>query len=281
MAQVRIVTDSAADLTPDVVEAHGITVVPLSVKFGDATYLDGETITPAEFYRLLATDQHFPRTSQPSVGQFEQAYAGLRDGGAEIISVHLTSKLSGTYNAARLASRNVEGVTVHLVDSLLASEPEGELVLEAARLAEQGRPVPEILAAVDDLQRRIHFGIMLDTLTHIQRGGRIGRAQGLVGSLLSIKPILSLEEGVVVPKQRVRTTSKALQELVDDAKRLAPLERICIMHANAPKLAETLAGLARPLVEGDIPIGELGAVIGAHVGAGAVGLVSVQARRAR
>src|SRR5579872_643738 len=120
MAQVRVVTDSAADLPADLVEAHGIGVVPLSVHFGENTFLDGETITPAEFYTMLASDPHFPRTSQPSVGRFEETYTRLRDEGAEIISIHLSSRLSGTFNAAGLAARTVESATIHLVDSQLA-----------------------------------------------------------------------------------------------------------------------------------------------------------------
>jgi DegV family protein with EDD domain len=278
MAAVRVLTDSAADIPPDLAASLDITVVPLSVHFGETTYLDGETITPEEFYRLLATDPHFPRTSQPSVGRFEEAYARLRDEGAEIVSIHLSSKLSGTFNAASLAARSVEGAKVHLVDSLVASRPQGELVLEAARLAQQGCSIPAILEGIEDLRRRIHFGIMLDTLTHIQRGGRIGRAQGLLGTLLSIKPIVSLEDGVVTPKQRVRTTARALQELAAETRQYAPLAGARIMHSDQ-KLAEELAKQARPNVPGEIPMQLLGPVVGTHVGAGAVALMTIQARQ--
>jgi DegV family protein with EDD domain len=279
MAQVRVVTDSAADLPPELVAEHGITVVPLSVHFGEKTFLDGETITPGEFYHILATDPHFPRTSQPSVGRFEEAYARLRDEGAEIISIHLSSHLSGTFNAAGLAARSIEGAEIHLVDSLQASMLLGELALEAARLKEQGRTVPEVLERVENLRQRLHFGLMLDNLTHIQRGGRIGRAQGLLGTLLSIKPILSMEEGVVVPRQRVRTTARALQELANEAKGWEPLAGLRVMHADAPKLAEDLVSLVRPFAPGEVPVQLLGPVIGTHVGAGAVGVISIQAEK--
>lgn len=276
MAQVRIVTDSAADLPHDSARALGISVVPLAVSFGSSSYLDGVDITPDEFYRLLASDPNFPRTSQPAVGLFEQTYTTLRDEGAEIISLHLSSGLSGTLQAATIAAGNVPGATIHLVDSLTASMGEGVMVLEAARMAAAGRDAATILAYVERMKSRVHVGIMLDTLAYVQRGGRIGRAASMIGTLLSVKPILGVEDGIVVPRQRVRTTGKALQELANETRNLRPLKELYVLHSNAKHLADALLPLLRPFAPGEIPVQLIGPVVGAHVGAGAVGIVSLR-----
>ena len=277
MANVRIVTDSAADLTADTVAEYGIRVAPLSVIFGDKSFLDGETIVPSQFYELLRTDPHFPRTSQPSIGLFEQIYTEARDDGVEVVSIHLSSKLSGTWNAATTAAQAVEGARVHIYDSLNASIVEGEQVRFAAQLAAEGATVQQILAGLDGFRPRLHHLFMLDSLEHVQRGGRIGRAQSLIGSLLSVKPILTILDGEVVPVQRVRTTAKALQELANDARRHAPLVGMRIAHANAPNQVEQLLALLRPFAgEREIPVQPFGPVIGVHAGIGAVGLLMVQ-----
>jgi DegV family protein with EDD domain len=276
MQQIQVVTDSAADIPPQQAAELGITVVPLTIHFGDKTYHDGEDLTPTEFYALLKSNSNFPRTSQPSVGRFEQAYRTLGGGGAEIISIHLSSRLSGTFASATTASRNVEGARVHLVDSLVAAMAQGELVLAAAQMVRDGRGVPEILQHVDSLRQRMHIGIMLDNLTHLQRGGRIGRAQGLLGTLLNVKPIVALEDGVVVPRQRVRTTARALEELAGGARAWGALERMHIVHANAPALVEQLQALLRPFAPGEVPVDFIGPVVGTHVGAGAIGLLSIK-----
>lgn len=277
MANVRIVTDSASDLTADTVAAYGIRVAPLSVSFGDRSFLDGETIVPSQFYELLRTDPNFPRTSQPSIGRLQEIYTEARDDGVEVVSIHLSSKLSGTWNAATTAAQAVEGARVHLYDSLNASIVEGEQVRFAAQLAAEGATVPQILAGLDGFRPRLHHLFMLDSLEHVQRGGRIGRAQSLIGSLLSVKPILTILNGEVTPVQRVRTTAKALQELANDAQRRAPLAGMRIAHANAPEQAEQLLALLRPFAgEREIPVQPFGPVIGVHAGIGAVGLLMVQ-----
>jgi len=277
MANVRIVTDSAADLTADAIAEYGIRVAPLSVSFGDKSFLDGETITPDQFYELLRTDPNFPRTSQPSIGRLQQIYTEARDDGVEVVSIHLSSKLSGTWNAATTAAHAVEGARVHLYDSLNASIVEGEQVRFAARRAAEGASAAQILAELDAFRPRLHHLFMLDSLEHVQRGGRIGRAQSLIGALLSVKPILSILNGEVMPVQRVRTTAKALQELANDARRHVPLAGMRIAHANAPAQVEQLLTLLRPLAGGrEIPVQPFGPVIGVHAGIGAVGLVMVQ-----
>jgi DegV family protein with EDD domain len=147
--------------------------------------------------------------------------------------VHLSSRLSGTCNTAAMAARAVEGAHVHVVDSLTACMAEGDLVLTAAHLAEEGLPAAEIARRVEAMRPRVEVAIMLDSLAHLQRGGRIGRAQSMLGTLLNIKPIVSVEEGIVVPKQRVRTASRALQEMADEVKSRGPLASLRIEHPGS------------------------------------------------
>jgi DegV family protein with EDD domain len=275
MGTVRIVTDSAADIPHEIAAGLGITVVPLAVQFGATSYLEGVDLTATQFYGLLASDPNFPRTSQPSIGRFEEVYRGLIGDEVEIISIHISSKLSGTFNAASLAAANLPGSRIHLVDTLTASMAEGVFVLTAARLAAEGKSASEILAALEALRPRVFVMFMLDSMTHVQRGGRIGRAQSMIGSLLNIKPLLVIEDGVVTPRQRARTTAKALQEMATAAKERAPLVEVHVMHGNAPEAAEQLAALLRPYVHGTLDIGMLGAAIGTHAGPGTLGFVSV------
>jgi DegV family protein with EDD domain len=275
MGTVRIVTDSASDIPAEAAAELDITVVPLAVQFGATSYLEGVDLTAAQFYGLLASDPNFPRTSQPSVGRFEEIYRGLIGDEVEIISIHISSKLSGTFNAASLAAANLPGSHIHLVDTLTASMAEGVYVLTAARLAATGQSAAEILAALEALRPRVFVMFMLDSMTHVQRGGRIGRAQSMIGSLLSIKPLLTIEAGLVTPRQRARTVTRALQEMANAAKERAPLVEVYVMHGNAPEAAEQLAALLRPYVRGTLHIAMLGAAIGTHAGPGTLGFVSV------
>lgn len=276
MGTVRIVTDSASDIPADTAAALGITVVPLTVRFGSTSYQEGVDLTAARFYELLASDPHFPSTSQPSAGRFEEVYRGLAGNAVEIISIHISSKLSGTFGAASLAAANLPETPIHLVDTLTASMAEGVYVLAAARMASAGKTVAEILTALEAMRSRVFVFFMLDSMTHVQRGGRIGRAQSMIGSMLSIKPLLTIEDGLVTPRQRARTTARALQEMANLARERAPLVEAHVMHGNAPTAAEQLASLLRPYARGTLDIGMLGAVIGTHAGPGTLGFVGVQ-----
>jgi fatty acid kinase fatty acid binding subunit len=276
---VRLVTDSASDIPPAERERLGIIVVPLSVQFGDAVYIDGETLDTQGFYRMLATDGHLPRTSQPSVGRFEQVYREAQEAGDEVLSIHISSVLSGTFGAASLAARGVEGLRCRLVDTGTVSLGEGYLVMLAARLLREGLPAEEAARRIEALHSTIHIYVMLDNLLYLQRGGRIGRAQSLLGTLLSVKPIVTITDEVQ-PYQRVRTVSRALDELVAAARKNEPLETIYVGHSAAPELARDLVGRLQPLLP-DRPIETivLGPVVGSHIGAGCVGLVAVQQPR--
>lgn len=272
---VRIVTDSASDIPLSERERLGIVVVPLSVQFGDKVYVDGETLDTTGFYRMLSAGNHMPRTSQPAVGRFEQVYQDARDAGDEVLSIHISSVLSGTFGTAGLAARHVEGLRCRLVDSHTVSMGEGYLVQQAARLVGEGMLVEQVAQRIEALRSTIHIYIMLDNLTYLQRGGRIGRAQSLLGTLLSVKPIVTITDEVQ-PYQRPRTVSRALDELVAAARKHEPLETLYVGHSAAPQLADELVQRLQPLLPGrTIERIELGPVVGSHIGTGCVGLVAV------
>jgi DegV family protein with EDD domain len=283
MTRVHVVTDSTADLPAGLVEAEGldITIVPLNVHFGAETFRDKIDLTNEEFFRRLATSPVLPTTSQPAVGDFEAAYRRLAADGGPIVSIHISSRLSGTYQAARLAAGTLggEGATVAVVDSLNTSLGLGFLVIAAARQARAGAGLAEIVAQVERMVPQIHLVFLVDTLEYLQRGGRIGRAQALLGSLLSIKPILRLDEGQVVPLRRERTRARALDALVAVASDLERVTTLGVIHSGAPAdartLAERLAPAVRPpLTPEAILISEFGPVVGTHTGPGAVGFVA-------
>jgi DegV family protein with EDD domain len=276
MTHIRVVTDSAADIPRELAAKYGIVVVPLSIHFGSKAYISGDELDASEFYTLLSTNSDFPRTSQPSVGRFEKVYQELHDEGAEVISIHLSSKLSGTFSGAGMAAKSVDGAEVHLVDSLSGSMGEGVLALAAAKLANEGKSAGDIVRYIEVMRARTHVVVMVDSMLHVQRGGRIGRAQSMLGTLLNVKPLISLDNGEVVPRQRVRTVQRALQEMANEARDKLPLRELWIMHANAPKLVDQCRGLLQPLFDREIPAELLGPVVGTHVGQGAIGIVMVQ-----
>ena len=271
---LKIVTDSASDLPPDIAHSLDITVVPLSVHFGDRTYIDGEDIDASTFYRMLQTERVHPHTAQPSVGRFEDAFRCLAAAGHEIVAITLAASLSGTFNSVMLAARNVPEVRVTVVDSGTASMALGSLVIRAARLAQEGCTATEVVDVVRTMMPRLGVYFLVDTLIYLQRGGRIGRARSLVGTMLNVKPILTLRDGVVTPLKRVRTRGKALQEVVELVRAQAPIEESYVMHAAAPEQAAELAALIQPACDGvHVDVLPLGPVVGVHIGPGTLGVI--------
>ena len=277
MAGIRIVTDSTADLPEEMVQELGITVVPSIVRFGDEVLHEGVDITNAEFYHRITVDPEHPSTSQPSPGEFVEAYQGIAAEADEIISIHLSSDLSGTIESATLAAGNEEvGTPVHVVDSRVISGALGSLVMMAAERARDGVGVEAILSELNDWipQGRICF--LLDTLDYLKRGGRIGAAQAFLGSLLKVKPILHVMNGVVEPLDRARSVRKAtdriLRYLHDEAGD-GPLAYAGMLYSTDKDLAMTIKD--RIDAEFEVErwyVTEIGAVIGAHTGPGAVGV---------
>jgi DegV family protein with EDD domain len=275
---VRIVTDSTCDLPAALVQAHGITVVPLTVFFGDEAFLDTVDITPDEFYERLAVSKELPRTSQPSVELFREAYERCGADGDEIVSIHLSSKLSGTLNAASVAREAVAPeIHVDLIDSYNVSLGLGLIVLEAARAAQGGASLADVVAVTRRAMDRVSVHVVVDTLEFLQRGGRIGRARSFLGSVLSIKPILRVEDGEVAPFERVRTRSKAIERMFELGVSMARAKELFVACSGSDEEARALIERLRPaLPHTDIILGHLGPIVGVYTGPNALGIAALE-----
>lgn len=277
---VRIVTDSACDLPPELEQRHGIEIVPLTIRFGDDEAVDRRDLTPEQFWSKMARSAVLPETAAPSAGAFEDAFRRLADAGADgIVCITLSSKLSATIQSAQVAAKAFEGeLPIEVVDSLSVTLGIGNQVLAAARLAEEGADVATIRDHVLDLRSRSRVYGALDTLENLKKGGRIGAAAALVGSMLSIKPLISVEDGEVHPGARVRTRSKALRWLVDKVKEEGAVENLAILHGDAPDLP-VLLEMFEPLYPSDqIVVGQVGPVIGTHAGPRVIGVTYHRSR---
>ncbi len=270
---VRIVTDSACDLPEAICEDLGVEVVPLTIRFGTREFVDRKELSVDAFWRELETSPELPETSAPSVGAFEETFRRLSDDGADaIVCINLSARLSATMQSAQVAAKALDGKTpIEIIDSNSASMGIGNLVLHAARRARAGASLEEIVAEVEARRSREHVFAALDTLEYLRKGGRIGGAQAMLGSLLSIKPIISVLDGAVEPAGRVRTRSKALRFLIDQIP-AGKVELISVLHANAPDVDEFLAMLAPVVPDAEVTVGTIGPVIGVHTGPRLIGI---------
>src|SRR4051794_7845698 len=281
---VAVVTDSTAYLPADLVEEFGIAGVPLYVGLAGRSGREGSDVTPGEVARVLSTRGGHVSTSRPTPGDFVAVYRRLLDAGADrIVSVHLSTELSGTHAAARLAAAQVGEHVVTVLDSRSAAMGTGFAVLAAARAAAAGRPAEEVAEAARTTAAATRTFFVVDILEHLRRGGRIGSAAALLGSALSVKPLLHVADGQVVALEKVRTSSRALHRLVQRAAEVAgdgPVA-VAVHHLAAPERAARLAEQLRTRLTrlGELHVSELGAAVGAHVGPGAVGLVVDPTRR--
>jgi DegV family protein with EDD domain len=270
---IRVVTDSACDLPQALADQLGIRIVPLTVRFGREEFVDRLDLTPAEFWARCADSPVLPETAAPAPGQFELAYRGLVDEGADgVVVVSLSSQLSGTMQSAQLAANAVFGdIPVDVVDSRSVTTGLGMIAVAAARLARQGAKLEEVAGLARDLARRTHVWATLDTLDNLRKGGRIGGAKAFVASALAIKPIIEVRHGQVEDAGRQRTRSRALAQLVEKVRGAGPLEALAVLHADTPDVDAFVAQLA-PLAPGPIMVTEVGAVIGTHCGPRAIGV---------
>lgn len=272
---VKIVTDSTADIPADLVQQLGIEVVPLKVRFGTQEFLDGVDLSSEEFYQRLVDGPTLPTTSQPSVGEFTDVYQRVSADSDGILSIHLTSKLSGTYNSAIQAAEQANiDCPMEIIDSLQVSMAVGLVVLAAARAAASGASLEELTALAKDAASRAEFFVMLDTLEYLQKGGRVGGAMALIGGLLSIKPMIILREGEVQALAKERTRRRGIARLIRTAQEFGPVEDMSVLHSTTPDEAQTLAeNLAGLMPEGRQPIiSRAGSVIGTYAGPGALGV---------
>jgi DegV family protein with EDD domain len=277
---VRIVTDSTADLPQDIVADLGITVVPLHIYFGEEHFEDGVTISKDEFYRRLTSPgQPFPRTSAPSSGEFAAAYQRLSHDADEIVSIHLSPKLSATHAAASAASRIADSsCRIAVVDSSTASLALGLLVAHAAHMARSGAGLDEIVRATTAAVPRTGFFGVLETLEYLRRGGRIGRAAALLGSLLNTKPLVGLRNGVAYPIERVRGRQRALQRVIELVESHGSLVHLAVGHTTDVTGMESLAsGLSQNFPPEQILRTQCGATLGSYLGPGAFGVALIEA----
>jgi DegV family protein with EDD domain len=277
VSKIRIVTDSTADIPLSLREELGIEMVPLKIHFGSETYLDAVTLQSEQFYEKLTAASALPTTSQPSPLEFFEVYKKLaeEDPDVEIISIHLSSALSGTYQSAVLAGSMLEEqAKIHIVDSLSASYGIGALVVAAATAAREGKSVAEILEIIRVLRANYHIYFLVSTLEFLQKGGRVGKASAIFGSLLNIKPILSIDpDGEVVAVEKVRGQKKAMARIVEllAADLSGRPIHLNVAHSISPEAAEQL----RELIEQQFEVRSmayiaLGPVIGTHAGPGTV-----------
>ena len=278
MSAIRVVTDSTSDILPDEAARLGIDVVPLTVRFGDEQLRDGVDLTPDEFYRRLPTTRVQPTTSQPTPEQFAEVYRRHAEAGDRVVSIHISGKLSGTVQSAHLAAQSFGAGTVTVVDSLTVSAGMGFLVRAALDDGASGATADEVARRVAERRERVGVYILLDTLTYLQRGGRIGRAQSLVGGILNVRPVLSVRDGEVHPQARVRSRRQGLDMLLTLAREAGALSGLAVFHCGAPELLGELEPRLRaehPKTE--ILSGQLGAVVGTYSGPGGVGIALLRA----
>jgi len=273
---VRVVTDTTADLPPEIISDLGITVVPMYVRFGEEVFRDRVEITEDEFYRRLQTDPVHPSTSQPSPQDFLEVYHKIAPAPDGVISIHISSKLSGTYDSAMQARQLFPGkMTIEVIDSLSVSMGLGLLAVLAGRMAKSGASLKEITAAVKSAMPQVHLLGIFDTLKYLAAGGRIGKAKALLGSILSVKPVLTVKEGEFHPAGQVRSRNKGLERLVEWAGSLSGVEAMAVVHTTTPDEAEALAQrLAANFSKEKIIVSRLGAALGAHAGPGTLFVVA-------
>jgi len=276
---VRVVTDSACDLPENLVAAMGIEIVPLSIRFGTEEFVDREELSVDAFWERLRTSDDLPETSAPSAGAFEAKFRDLANRGATgIICINLSSRLSATMQSAQVAASAVrDDCPIVVIDSLTVSMGLGALCLTAARRAADGGRLEEIVEAVLSRRDRTHLFGALDTLEFLKRGGRIGGARALLGSMLSIKPIVEVAGGLVEEAGKVRTRSKALQVLADKVK-AQPVETCAVLQGQADDVEELLDRISPAIPRDDIVVGTVGPVIGTHAGPGVIGVTFQVAR---
>ena len=280
---IRIVTDSTADIPHDQAQADGITVVPLTVFFGDEAYLDGVDLDNASFNRKLQESKELPRTSQPSPASFQEAYINLINDGADaILSVHLSSKLSGTYQSACTARDTlpdtVKKIPIEIIDSKNISIAMSRSIMRAAQEVKEGSGLPEIKAHLLDELARTHILAVLDTLEYLKRGGRIGGARAFLGNMLSVKPIISLKDGEVIPVEQPRTRNKAYARVAELVREMGNIEHVSIAESSEG-FAEQLAQYIKTVYTGDLSFYKLGATLGTYTGPGTAAIAAVIAKQ--
>ncbi len=275
---IRIVTDSTCDLPEEELTHYGIEFVPLNVNFGEESYLDKIEISSQEFYKKLKQAEVHPSTSQPSPDAFEKCYREISDRGDQILSIHISSKLSGTIQSANIAKEMLPDRSIHVFDSGFASLPLGFMARYAAQLAEKGAPIENIKNELKRYQEKTSIYFMVDTLEYLRKGGRIGKAQAMLGGFIGIKPVLTIRGGEVLPQTKARSKAKAVKQIYELLK-----EEKSSHHVTAGILYSDIEEPIEPIMENinqnfncdKITTTMFGPVIGVHLGPGAVGVCMI------
>lgn len=278
---IALVTDSTCDIPPHIAAETGVAVVPTLVNIGQQSFRDGVDLTRDQFYSWLPTMPAYPATSAPAPGHFAEAYESALKRASYVISIHVAAKLSGVYNAARVAAEQVSSDRIHVIDSGQTSMGLGWVVLEAAESARNGATLEGVLHSIADILPRVRVYALLNTLEFLARSGRVNMVRAGLGGLLNLKPLVELREGVVITLTRIRTWSRALSALVERTQGLAPFERLAVMHTQNEDSARDLldrvcSGVECPSSTLVVPATT---VIGAHVGPRALGIAAVLSRR--
>ncbi len=280
MATVKVVTDSTADLPHQLATELGITVVPVYLRFGDNVYRDRVDISEDEFYQRLLRDPIHPHTTQPTPQDFVDVYQKLSKEADGIISIHLSSKLSGTYNSALQGKKLVKGgCPIEVIDSQVLTIGLGLLAIAATTIAQSGETLERLVADIKQIIPSIHLLILFDTLKYLALGGRIGKAKALLGSVLNVKPMLTVKDGELVPAGRVRSRAKGIDKLFDFVKNAVDIQDLAIVHATTPDEAQTLAEhIGSVFPKERIRLARVGPALGVHAGPGAIA-VTFRGRR--
>jgi DegV family protein with EDD domain len=268
-----VVTDSTADLPQEWHERYGIEVVPLKVLFGKDTFRDGVDMTNEQFFQRLAASTTLPTTSAPSPGEFAQVYRRLAEDHDGCISIHIGAQLSATAEAARVGAQAVEGFKVNVIDSQTVSMP----VAFLCRVAAESDSLEAATAEVERRVPKTRVLALLDTLRYLEMGGRLSRAQAMIGTMLDLKPLLLVANAEIKPVDRVRTRSRAIPRMVEYFKGDLPVEHMAVMHAQAEDEAEQIAAaLRKDFPEREVAVGQIGCVLGTHTGPKALGIVYIK-----
>ena len=275
MPRVKILTDSSADLLPEVVQKLGITVLPLTIQLGQKTLRDGIDVNAEDFAQRLARAHSLPVTLPIPQSQFGDTFAELTKGGGEVVAILSSSKLSHTYrNAQRAAAPLLGRSKIILIDSQLITIGLGMLVTAAAEYAETGASLDDVVKLVRGMIPHIYIGFFVETLDYLERGGRIGKAQALLGAMLNIKPLLILEDGEIVALEKVRNRAKAIEKLVEFITEFTRIDRMVILHSTTPEDVNALIEQTNLVVPNlNISVDHYGPVTATHLGPNALGVV--------
>jgi len=271
--KLAIVTDSVSDISPKIAKELKITVVPLTVIFGTDQFLDGVELSNSEFFQKLETDPNHPSTSQPSPEAFVKTYEKLLKKGFEILSVHVSAKLSGTINSAEQAIKSLDTNKIKIVDTGTASMAQGLVAMSAARAAKNAKSLDELADMAETTAKKTNVYVAMDTMEFLKRGGRIGKARAMLGSILNIKPIITTDNGEIVPHSRARTIKKAISSMINDMGDKNQIVEVAVLHSTTPDLAkDVLTQIDAQNLNNPGTITEIGPVVGTHAGPGCLAI---------